>query len=332
MGKRAGTLETTLLAIELLRRIPRNRKVTAQELHAQVKEAGFDRDLRTIQRQLDSLSEHFHLDRDTRAKPYGYSWPKGAQGLSVPGLTLQESLLLRLAEEHLRNLLPTHLLKAMDGFFAQARHNLDPLGPPSLERDWPAKVRVVSTSQPLLPPKVDPEVFEAVCEALYGNRYLDVTYKNASGRESSNRVLPLGLAQQGPRMYLVCRFDGFDDDRALAVHRIRAAKASTLVFKRPKGFDLKQYDDEGRFGFGDGKQVQLSFRIDKEHGYFLLEAGLSEDQSVKDVGDAYEVTATVVDSAMLDWWLRGFGDAISSVRKKTASKRPRPGTSPRRSK
>ena len=179
MGKRSGTLETTLLAIELLRRIPRSRKVTAEELHAQVKEAGFDRDLRTIQRQLDLLSEHFHIERDTRTKPYGYSWQKNASGLSVPGLTLQESLLLRLAEEHLRNLLPAHLLKSMDGFFAQARQNLDPLGPPSLERDWPAKVRVVATSQPLLPPKVDPAVFETVCEALYGNRYLNVTYKNA---------------------------------------------------------------------------------------------------------------------------------------------------------
>ena len=89
MGKRAGTLETTLLALELLRRIPRNRKVTAEELRVQVKEAGFDRDLRTIQRQLDLLSDHFHLDRDTRSKPYGYSWPKGTHGLSVPGLTLQ---------------------------------------------------------------------------------------------------------------------------------------------------------------------------------------------------------------------------------------------------
>ena len=159
MGKRAGTLETTLLAIELLRRIPRNRKVTAEELHAQVKEAGFERDLRTIQRQLDLLSEHFKLDRDTRNKPYGYYWPKNSEGLSVPGLNLKESLLLRLAEEHLRNLLPTHLLKSMDGFFAQARQNLDPVGPPSLEREWPNKVRVVATSQPLLPPKIDPAVF-----------------------------------------------------------------------------------------------------------------------------------------------------------------------------
>ena len=31
--------------------------------------------------------------------------------------------------------------------------------------------------------------------------------------------------------------------------------------------------------------------------------------------DAYVITATVVDSAMLDWWLRGFGDAITIVEK-----------------
>ena len=320
MGKRSGTLETTLLAIELLRRIPRNRKVTAEELHAQVKEAGFDRDLRTIQRQLDLLSEHFHLDRDTRTKPYGYSWTKHSSGLSVPGLTLQESLLLRLAEEHLRNLLPAHLLKSMDSFFAQARHNLDPLGPPSLERDWPAKVRVVATSQPLLPPKIDPVVFETVCEALYGNLYLDVTYRNASGYESASRIMPLGLAQQGPRMYLICRFEGYDDNRALAIHRIRTAKESTLTFKRPKGFDLKQYDDEGRFGFGAGKKIRLTFRIQKEYGHFLPESRLSEDQTVKEIGDDYEISATVVDSAMLEWWLRGFGDAVTSVKRKSLPK------------
>ena len=38
MGKRSGPLETTLLAIELLPRIPLNGKVTAEELHTQVKE------------------------------------------------------------------------------------------------------------------------------------------------------------------------------------------------------------------------------------------------------------------------------------------------------
>ena len=117
-------------------------------------------------------------------------------------------------------------------------------------------------------------------------------------------------------MYLICRFEGYDDDRALAIHRIQAAEGSTLTFKRPKGFDLKQYEDEGRFGFGEGKKIRLTFRIKKEHGHFLLESGLSKDQTVKDVGDAYEISATVVDSEMLEWWLRGFGDSATNVRRR----------------
>ncbi|GAD21999.1 hypothetical protein AVS7_01759 [Acidovorax sp. MR-S7] len=46
MAKRSDTLETVLLAVELLRRIPRGRKVTASELHQQLKHAGMERDPR----------------------------------------------------------------------------------------------------------------------------------------------------------------------------------------------------------------------------------------------------------------------------------------------
>ena len=66
-----------------------------------------------------------------------------------------------------------------------------------------------------------------------------------------------------------------------------------------------------RFGYGDGKLIRLSFRIEKEAGLHIVECPLSADQQVVELDDAYEVTATVVDSAMLDWWLRGFGTAIS---------------------
>ena len=111
--------------------------------------------------------------------------------------------------------------------------------------------------------------------------------------------MPLGLAQQGPRIYLVCRFDGYDNERSLALHRVLTARASSLIFKRPKVSDLKQYDD-GRFRYGDGQRVRLSFRIEKEAGLHLLESPLSADQTVVELADAYEITATVVDSAMLE--------------------------------
>ena len=318
MPKSPDSLETLKLALELLRRIPKGRTITAPELRQQLIDADskFEREPRTIQRLLETLSTFYDIERDDSSKPYRYCWKENAKGLSLPGLSTQESLLLTLAEQQLSSLLPAKLMKSMQGFFSQARGQLNEKGKSGSfqrEREWLDKVRVVSTSQPLLPPKVDADVFQQVSDALYGNQWLEVDYQNAAGKKTSSKVMPLGLAQQGPRMYLVCRYEGYDDERCLALHRIISAKASTLTFERPKDFNLKQFDDDGRFGYGDGTLIRLSFRIDKEAGLHVVECPLSADQQVVELDDAYEITATVVESAMLDWWLRGFGDEVSGI-------------------
>lgn len=313
MPKRPETFETVVLALELLRRIPRKRKVTATELHQQLAHAGVKRDLRTIQRQLEMLSERFEIERDELSKPYGYRWLDRSRGLSMPLLGEQESLLLMLAEQHLRNLLPASLMRSLEGFFLQARSNLGPQTTAKRAREWLSKVRVVSTTQPLLPPKLHPGVFEQVSEALYANRWLKVEYFNSSSRRLSAEVMPLGLAQQGARLYLVGRFRGYHDDRSLALHRLLSAKASTLTFQRPAEFDLRQFDDEGRFAFGRGQRIRLSFTIGKEAGMHLLESRLSQDQEVTELPSHLRISATVVDSMLLERWLRGFGDEVSDV-------------------
>lgn len=310
MTKRPDTHESVLLALELLRRIPRNRKVSAAELHEQLSGIGIDRDIRTIQRQLEMLSQHFDLERDDRNKPYGYRWKEHAQGLALPMLSEHESLLLTLAEQHLRNLLPSSLMKSMQGFFVQARTNLGQQANTKREREWLSKVRVVSTTQPLLPPKIIPGVFEEVSNALYGNRWLRLDYKNAARKASNIEVMPLGLAQQGPRLYLVCRYRGYENERSLALHRILGAEALSFTFERPASFDLQKYDDDGRFGFGEGKRININFKIEKGAGFYLLESPLSIDQKVNDLGDWLEISATVIDTAQLKWWLRGFGSSI----------------------
>jgi len=128
--------------------------------------------------------------------------------------------------------------------------------------------------------------------------------------------MPLGLVQQRPRLYLVCRYKGFENERNLALHRILSAEMSSLTFERPKKFNLRQYDDDGRFGFGEGEKIHLTFHIDRDAGKYLLETPLSGDQQVRKCEDGrLIITATVVDSAMLERWLRGFGSLIDVIDK-----------------
>jgi predicted DNA-binding transcriptional regulator YafY len=313
MPKRPPSMEKLQVSLELLRRIPKGRSVTAPQLKQQLADAGIERDIRTIERQLETLSGHFGIDRDESSKPYHYRWNDRAKGISLPTLNAQDCLLLTLAEQQVGNLLPPRLMKSMSAFFTQARDQIGEQPSAVPERQWLKKVRVVSTSQPLLAPKVDEQIFEQVCNALYGDQWLTVEYHNAAGEEKKSRVMPLGLVQQGPRLYLVCRFEGYENERNLAPHRIKIAKASSFTFKRLPEFDLKQYDDNGRFGFGNGELIKLSFWIEKDYGLHLLESPLSEDQQVCEGKKHYRIHATVVDSAMLDWWLRGFGKAVSRI-------------------
>ena len=318
MPKRPESVETLVLALEILRRIPRGRKVTAKELHQQLQDSGIDRDLRTIQRQLEMLSEHFEIERDERSKPFGYRWLDRAKGMTLPHLTPQESLLLGLAEDHLRALLPAKLMRSMEGFFEQARRNLANDGSAALEREWKGKVRVVATGQPRIPAQVAPAVFDTVSEALYLNRWLSLDYRNASGKESTIEVMPLGLAQQGPILYLVCRYRGYDNERSLAMHRIQDARMTTDGFERPAGFDLRKYDEDGRFGVQTGKRIRLTFDIASDEGLSLIEAPLSADQDVVALPDGgYRISATVVETLMLERWLRGYGEAITDVHRRS---------------
>src|SRR5690606_23509364 len=137
--------------LELSKRIPRRRKISAKELHDQLSQADFKRTIRTVERQLKTLCDHFPIECDDREKPYGYRWFDDAEGFSLPALNEQESMILMLAEEHLKSLLPNSVLKSMAGFFTQAKTNLMQQSDKKLEKQWLNKVRVISQTQPLLP-------------------------------------------------------------------------------------------------------------------------------------------------------------------------------------
>jgi len=306
-------LDNALLILEILRRIPRRQYTTSAHLREQVAAAGYAVSLRTVQRHLDAICSRFAIECDTRGKPFGYRWMEGAEGLKLPLLTASEALLLQLAKNEVAQLLPASALVSMAPLFATARCALEATPAPQVERRWLNKVRRIPESQPLLAPKIAPGVFEAVSDALYRECKLRIRYRNARGQRKSATVWPLGLVQQGVRLYLVCRFEGYDNQRILALPRILQAEAGDESFPWPTAFDLADYCSGGDFGVSRGRKVRLRFRIDKACGQHLLESPLAADQTASDLGATLEITATVMETELLLRWLRGWGEQLEGL-------------------
>lgn len=200
---------------------------------------------RQLQRYMEMLCNKLDIEVNSTTKPHEYRWKQHAKGLSLRQLTPNEALLLQLAEQQLSLLLPESLKLSMKPFFDQARKNLenkhllsDPGAPDREAREWLDKVRVISISVPIRPPQVADGVFETVSECLLHNRMVNVIYKNAQGEVKDKRIKPLGLALADVRLFLVCIFDGYEDTRNLALHRIQSAQDTGMVFERPANFNL----------------------------------------------------------------------------------------------
>ena len=313
MARKPSGKDTLNFTMQVLRLIPRDRPISAREIHQKLAELGVGRDIRSVQRTLEELVEGFPIDCNRDSKPYSYRWRKGQPVFSFSSLTATESLLLLMARQQLSTLLPPSVMRKMDAFFKEADHLVAHDLDHQLQRDWLRKVRVVNASQPLLPPRIDPKVFEVVSEALYRNQELSIEYRNSVGKVTNSRIQPLGLAQQGVRTYLVCRFAGHDDNRILALHRIVSVQETHVAFTLPKDFDLAAYDQEGQFGVNRGRPVRMTLVVRKHGAQYLLETPLATDQTVEEIGDTYRIRATVVPTELLTRWLRGFGPDLVKV-------------------
>ena len=76
-----------------------------------------------------------------------------------------------LAKQYLKGILPANILNSMESFFKQAEYNLVYDANKKSGSEWLNKVAIAPTSQPLLPAKIDPEIFAQISTALYQNRF-----------------------------------------------------------------------------------------------------------------------------------------------------------------
>jgi predicted DNA-binding transcriptional regulator YafY len=304
---------------ELLKLIPGHGDgASPGELCDRLKGAGYDVDVRTVQRDLQTLSGPFPFGPvDETRKPLRWRWHRGAS-VNIPGMSVAEALSLRLIEGTVRPLLPADVLEVLEPRWHQAKENLTSLGEANrhARARWVDKVRAVPASLPLLPPKMAPGVLETVQEALGEERRLLAKYQAAGDARAKELELhPLALVQVATITYLLATTFDYPDVRRYAVHRIRAAKMSSEPLKKPAGFDIDAYIAGGGFQFGTARELKLQARVQAPLVELLTETPLSADQKIVPAKEPWHMlTATVLDSWQLWWWLLGRGDQIVVVK------------------
>jgi predicted DNA-binding transcriptional regulator YafY len=295
----------------MLRHIPRYpRRIDATALRRKLEDAGYRITLRSIQRDLIRLSTALPLMSD-HAKPQGWSWREEADQLDLPYLEPQAALTFHLVERYLRQLLPESTLKYLSPWFRTARTVLEQND--SGITTWPDKVRVVPRGPRLQAPAIEPAIHSALYEALLQERQLKLCYLPRHAEDAKEyQVHPLGVVVRDQLLYLVCTMWDYADVRQLALHRVRSAELVEEPARRPPGFDLDAYIEGGAFGYTEsGERIELVALFGESAAAHLYECRLSEDQRLEALGDGrVRVTATVLDTMELRWWLLAFGEQV----------------------
>jgi len=309
-----NALSRLIRMLELVPRTPRS--TTAPDIRIALERLGYSIDLRTVQRDLNALSDDYPLIR-SEDRPARWSWSDTATALHIPSMEPVAALALQMVKSDLLRRLPRPLISQLEPYFDAAATALARLPGISLKR-WRDRVQVLPFALQLEPPQMSDTVIEALHQALLQRRKLDLAYiPRTDGIPETKRysVNPLGLVIHGAAYYLIATLFDYPDICQLAVHRIREAHVLDETVQEPAGFSLTRYIEEERpFDYPVGKPIplkpiRLQLQVTTWLAQHLAEQCLAADQVLKPSKDAgwHRLAATVMDTQKLRWWIRALG-------------------------
>lgn len=307
----------------LLQKIPvRPAGKTAKQLLEELADDGYEVSIRMVQRDLKDLKRSpFGVSCDEKGvgnNPNLWYFERDSKLHLLPAMTTQMAFTLLFSRSVLNNMIPPSVMLPMDSIFDKAESTLRPNM--TTYKHWDRYVKHDSRSLPLIPAEILPGVMDGCLEGVLKGLRLSISYKARFKEEKQYEVNPLGVVFRDSVVYLVCTMWEYDDVRQLALHRIRDLRL--LVDQKavkPKGFDLDEYiKKEGAFQYGavPGKTIKVILKFNQYAAKHLAETPLSDDQVIKPDGDHAIVSATVLDSGQLRWWLLSFGGYVEVLKPK----------------
>jgi predicted DNA-binding transcriptional regulator YafY len=312
-SKRASgfkVVDTSLRYLEMLEFIPREPEaVTVEQIGQSLSRRGFDIDVRTIQRNLNTLAPIFDLTCCNEGKLNRWSYSSEAPIKFFPSMDENTALSFQLMQAFLKPLLAPETLNALDPLFRKSAERLSQRSGRSAR--WQEKIHVLPLGLPRKPPKVDPEVQFDVYQSLLYEFPMEIVYQaRSSAKPKVYVVSPLGLVIRDYITYLVAVLHEDGSIRQFAMHRFKSAGYIDVKYCRPAGFKLESYANES-FGFllpNESQFIDLELRMDKAAALSVIECPVSIKQVMSEGEDgSFILKATLKNTLELRRWIHAFG-------------------------
>lgn len=313
--------DSGLRQILLLMELPRFPKYkTTKQLVDYLAAQGIEVGVRTVQRDIQTLSASgaFNII-DTPAtgrgkEGVGWAFSEHAINRGLPVMDPSAALTLLMGYEHLKGLLPEKVLQHISHYIEEAKATLETFNQANFS-SWVDKIRILPNTV-LSPAKVDQETVSRIYDALLANKRFTCSYKGKADRV----VSPYGIVQRANTLYLLAKYFDYDDMRITALHRYADVELLDETIQRDEAFDIDDYLDSGEMSWPWGgaqaeKKIKLTANIHQYLAFHLNEMPLSKDQVIKKkAGSSWcTLTATVMDTHELRYWLLSQGDSIEIV-------------------
>ena len=265
---------------------------------------------KTIERDMVYLSTIFNIGCDDTTRPFQWWW-EGVDSIDIPGMGKNSALTFNLAQQYLKPLLPKRSLAHLQPKFRQSKKVLSGKGKEK-DRHWVKKIRVVPRMLEQIPAKISARVQDAVYEALYEEKMLQITYHSRSKNETTTRrIHPLALIYRGITTELIFCGENSSHAQRFILNRIKKAKVQIQSLITPEGFNLDDFI-QNELGFpGTCQEIQFKAWLSDQARYYVEETPLSKFQTIEEVENgAVIVTATIRETADLTTWILGLGARI----------------------
>jgi predicted DNA-binding transcriptional regulator YafY len=290
----------------------------ASELCKKLEDLGYSVTVRTVQRDMLLLRDIFPgIESNTQnPKEYGWRWRKGAK-LDVQGLSMPEALMLAMAELNLKSALPSATFESLEPLFYMAKYQIEKHSTANYPapKNWLSKVKILADNQLTIPPQIDLEIHKIISIALMCDKQIKALYRKSGAEHAKEYILnPLGLICKGQLIYLVATVNQYQDVMLFALHRFSQATELNQSAIIPHGFNLDDEIKKGKTDFGaTNTKIALEFNCTKELMNYLVDVKLSVDQTITPAKSHYLVTATVMQTWQLEWWLMGHSDQLEII-------------------